>query len=59
MGIAEVHTCWSADNSGVEIGDTRAGDAGAVAKLQRLAVVDLVFHAGLWHPVVEVLAKVI
>ena len=45
------------DDGRIEIGDARSGNAGGVAEFQRLAVINLIFHAGLWHPVVEVLVE--
>ena len=50
--------CTEVGYGGVKIGDAGTGDAGGVGQFQRLAVIDLIFHAGLRHPVAEVLAEI-
>ena len=57
--ISALHGIGVDDDRRVEVTDSRPADAGGVSELQRLPVVELVFHAGLRHPVVDVPPEVL
>ena len=57
MGISRLNERRQRVSHRVQIGDSRTGDAGGIAQLQRMSIRQLVTDASLRHPVVQMFSE--
>ena len=57
LSIALTDRCGRRGDSRIEIRDARAINTGGVFELERLCISELVFEAGMWHPVAQMLRE--